>query len=62
MRELRSLVLNMTYQIKVAKPVVILSLLFLFALGIQAGMLLRFIESQNQLNERLQSLDKTVGP
>lgn len=51
----------MTYQIKVAKPVVILSLLFLFALGIQAGFLVEFVESEKRFDRNRHSLEETAN-
>ena len=49
----------MTYRIKVAT--VGFGLLFLFALGVQAGILLRFMESDRNVLKNLRSLEETAN-
>jgi len=49
-----------TYRIKVAKPVVILTLLFIFALGMEFGFLLHFQEAVHRSQLIRQSLEETA--
>ena len=51
----------MTYRLKIAKPVVIIALMFIFALGIELGFLLDFIESDRKVQQHRRSLEETAN-
>ena len=50
----------MTYRIKVSKPIVLLTLLFIFVLGMELGFLLDFRKAENRFQHIRQSLEETA--
>ena len=52
---------DVTYRLKMSKAVVILGVLFLFALGVQAGFLLEFMESERRFENNRHSLEETAN-
>ena len=46
--------------IRVRKSTIVLSFLFVFTLGVQAGVVLRFIESDNQFRQNLRNLEESA--